>query len=346
MSTHQTKDGRWFVAFREKGSRAVKRKYFGRGLEGKAAAKVFESELLLQPLESRGQIAGAPITFGELAQKYLDARPLTKRTRESIGYALNLHVMPRFGETLVTQLSMSNLSEIDLTLAGLGRSLATRNRIRSYCKTICQWGVNNELTESNPFSRFKPETSKEAGAPDLVTQEEIQAIYKNAAPHLQWTLETMLNTGLRPGVTELFAIKISDIDWQREGLWVARTKTHEKNKSLLPLRKEFLEKIKSLVESEPKRKFLIEFEGKPVNSLKTAWHAAKKRAGVTRRLRLYDLRHWFATNLLAGGADLKAASELLGHSSPTTTLKTYYHLIERQKREAINMLVPPPLEEK
>jgi len=42
MSIHQRKDGRWVVAYRRKGERKVQHKYFGRGAEGKIAAKKWE----------------------------------------------------------------------------------------------------------------------------------------------------------------------------------------------------------------------------------------------------------------------------------------------------------------
>jgi site-specific recombinase XerD len=58
---------------------------------------------------------------------------------------------------------------------------------------------------------------------------------------------------------------------------------------------------------------VVTFKGKSVVSLKIAWSAAKKRARITRRMRMYDLRHAFATKMLDNGADLKHVSILLGH---------------------------------
>lgn len=86
MSIHQTTDGRWFVAFREKGERKVRRKYFGRGTEGKREAKKWEGEWLTERETNPSAIGRAPgLTFIELAEKYLTQHPIADNTRKSLG---------------------------------------------------------------------------------------------------------------------------------------------------------------------------------------------------------------------------------------------------------------------
>lgn len=345
MSIHQTKTGQWFVAYRRKGERSVRREYFGHGPEGKLEAKKWEAAQLDQARRAGSVIkTGLPsLTFYDLSQRYLSAKPLAESTQRTIRYAFELYVFPLWGRLAVAHLSMAHLVSLDEVLLKANLALATRNRYRAYCRAVCQWGYDNDLIPQNPFAKFRADVRKEGKAPDLVTTDEVKAILAAAPPHLRWAIEVIMNTGLRSGRSELFAVKISDIDFARQGLWIARKKT-DSDKTLLPLLPQFLEKIRHLLKKEPGRQYLVEYECSPVTTLKTAWSATKKKAGITRRLRLYDFRHWYASTLLASGADLKATSELLGHASVTTTMKNYYHLMERQKREALNHLTIPSID--
>ena len=43
-------------------------------------------------------------------------------------------------------------------------------------------------------------------------------------------------------------------------------------------------------------------------------------------VRLHDLRHFYASGLIAAGCDVVTVQRALGHSNATTTLNTYSHL--------------------
>jgi site-specific recombinase XerD len=67
-------------------------------------------------------------------------------------------------------------------------------------------------------------------------------------------------------------------------------------------------------------------DGQTILGRRTApWGPALAAAGVT-AVRPHDLRHAHASWLLAGGADLQAVKECLGHSSIATTEK-YLHTL-------------------
>jgi integrase len=55
-------------------------------------------------------------------------------------------------------------------------------------------------------------------------------------------------------------------------------------------------------------------------------------------VRLHDLRHSFASLLLAGGADLKTVSTALGHSTTAVTADVYAHVSSAMLRDAAKLL--------
>ena len=75
-----------------------------------------------------------------------------------------------------------------------------------------------------------------------------------------------------------------------------------------------------------------------MKSISRAWHSALKKAGITRRIRPYDLRHAFASNLLAEHADYKSVAELMWHDV-AMLLRTYQHIDRQQKRQAVEKIL-------
>ncbi len=55
-------------------------------------------------------------------------------------------------------------------------------------------------------------------------------------------------------------------------------------------------------------------------------------------VRFHDLRHGAATVLLAAKMDLKAVSELLGHSSVAITVDIYQSVLPEQQQEIVNKM--------
>lgn len=61
------------------------------------------------------------------------------------------------------------------------------------------------------------------------------------------------------------------------------------------------------------------------NDIDWRWRATRSSAGLP-HVRLHDLRHFYASGLIAAGCDVITVQRALGHSSATTTLNTYSHL--------------------
>ncbi len=76
------------------------------------------------------------------------------------------------------------------------------------------------------------------------------------------------------------------------------------------------------------------------NRVREAFFLALKHAKL-RRIRFHDMRHTFASWLIANGESLVYVKEQLGHHSIQITVDTYGHLIPGANRKAVNALDDP-----
>ena len=55
-------------------------------------------------------------------------------------------------------------------------------------------------------------------------------------------------------------------------------------------------------------------------------------------VRLHDLRHFVATQLLSAGVDVRTVAGRLGHRNASTTLNVYAHFVEQSDRRAADVI--------
>ncbi|MGX8718245.1 MAG: tyrosine-type recombinase/integrase [Desulfovibrio sp.] len=148
--------------------------------------------------------------------------------------------------------------------------------------------------------------------------------------------------GVRVGESELLKLRWEHVDFERG---VLRVQAADKNKKEpwreVPIQQDILELFREWHKADQKSRnaFIIHYNEKDgIDSIQKGWEAAKKRAGITRKLPAYSLRHKFATDLLAAGADPGTVAKLMGHSSTDMIFAHYQHVMTKQKVQAIESL--------
>lgn len=71
-----------------------------------------------------------------------------------------------------------------------------------------------------------------------------------------------------------------------------------------------------------------------IHGIEYIYNSIKKSCGINQHSTPHYLRHTFATNLLANGADLRSVQEILGHSSVTTT-EIYTEVTINRKKQIL-----------
>ena len=75
----------------------------------------------------------------------------------------------------------------------------------------------------------------------------------------------------------------------------------------------------------------------PDNLRKRQFYKCLDKAGL-RRIRFHDLRHTYASLLLAQGESLVYVKDQLGHSNISITVDTYGHMVPGENRDAVDKL--------
>ncbi|WP_039927902.1 tyrosine-type recombinase/integrase [Alishewanella jeotgali] len=73
-------------------------------------------------------------------------------------------------------------------------------------------------------------------------------------------------------------------------------------------------------------------------AMQKPWAKIRELAGLPDNLNLYTLRHNFASQLIAKGADLLTVSKLMAHTNIQTTIKHYGHLVQNKAKEYLDFL--------
>jgi integrase len=340
VSVHQLKDGRWICKFPvgtipEQPSKT--RQYFGRGQEAERAAHEFNDSLGL------GKRYHAPVIsprFADLALAYLEAKVgiIAASTENRWRVRMDTTILPRLGNILAHEITPRYL---DGYVAGRVKTVKrnTIHREVSDIRAILRWAVARKMLASNPMENYDmPRLDNARIKPP--SRAEIEALLKHSVPHLRRVILISYFTGLRPGCAELFRLDWSAVDLIGGTITVTSAEKGGIEERTVPLTESFAATLCQWYGEDEKQgiRYLVHYNGQRVESVKHAWTNAKKRAKITRRLRLYDIRHAFATVLLERGADLKTVSEILGHRSVGITMQVYQHVSGNLKKQTVNLL--------
>lgn len=166
---------------------------------------------------------------------------------------------------------------------------------------------------------------KDKKLPEVLSQEEVVLIFE-ALDNIKHKVMLMLiySAGLRR--SELLSLRIGDVDFHRNIVFIRGGKGHKDRQSVLsqnlaPILQQYLKEYNPgfwLFEGHKGERY-------SASSLQQVLKQAVGKAGIKKFVRLHMLRHSFATHLLEAGTSTRYIQVLLGHESPKTT-EIYAHV--------------------
>lgn len=279
---------------------------------------------------------------------------LSPRTHEGYTSLLKTHIYPLLGWK-----RLGTLSPLDIEMAYSAMEEAKKSRrtiqyvhtvLSSALRQAVQWRMIQHNPAADTDKRLRRRERKILIKP--FNEEELDRFLKHAAdsPHSVLFL-VAVSSGLRP--EEYLALGWQHFDEKARTLKVERVVVrHKKAWSFEPPKTvagrrtvpipqrtvEALAKLKREAGDLRLKNHNLIFagaKGEPIDvgNLRERHFARILTAAKLEPRRLYDLRHSYATLLLATGVDAKTVSENLGHAGVAITLSVYAHVLPSMRQK-------------
>jgi len=331
--------------------------YSIKGTKKEAAKKLAE---LLHQLDTGTFIRPDKITLAEFLEKWLKdsvSMNVAPRTAEGYEHIVRQHLIPGLGGILLTQLKPENLQRYYAEKLAGGRrdgkgglSARTVRHHHVTLHTALGVAVKMGLTGRNPADAVTPPRYQQHEF-QVLTEADMFKVLEQAKSTPYYALYFLaLFTGMRR--SEILGLRWGDVDFIFTQISVVRSLHHLRNGQFI-FRQTKTAKSRRLIALSPaaalalnehrkKQEIICKHIGKKLSdddlvfsqdeggpllpdSVTRAWVRMMDKLGL-KGVRLHDLRHSHASQLLKQGIHPKIVQERLGHSSIAVTLDTYSHV--------------------
>lgn len=343
-------DGKYRARYRDPSGRERAR-HFARKIDAQRFLATVESDKL------RGQYVDPDdrTTVAEYARRWAASRPHRASTSRRVERIFRNYVD---GTGLGARRLASVLpSDAQAWAAGLSRRLAptTTRAVVDVMRAVYRAAVADRLVASSPFERVTlPRTERERVVPLAVPQ--VRALADEVPERHRALIVAQAGLGLRMG--ELLALRAVDVDFLGRTVRVAYQldeKTRERvepktprSRRTMPLPTVVAETLAEHMRRWPPLPDGSLFYGHNRRVVSHYYYgeffrdAARRLAArgvLPEGVSTHDLRHHYASVLLAAGESVVAVAERLGHENASLVLTTYGHLMpdsEDRTRKAVD----------
>lgn len=315
------------------------------------------------PIKDRRDARGVR-TFGQIAGEFMSNHVAAKRkplTQASYQEVLDKHVLPKFGNRRVTELTRRDLVSLH---HAMNETPSAANRVLAVISSVWNWAAKRDevRADANPCRDIEryPENGRErflktdelARLGDALRRAETVGLpwavdvsnpkakhapkpenrHRTLDPFAVAAIRLLILTGAR--LREILHAQWEHVDFERGVIFLPDSKTGAKPIYLSAAAQSVLNCLPR-IEGNP---YIIPGErtGAPRADLKKPWAALTHAAGLP-GLRIHDLRHSFASFGAGASLGLPIIGKLLGHTQPATTNR-YAHLDADPMRRAVETI--------
>jgi len=315
-------------------------------------------------------------TLREWSERWLASLSgIADRTRHDYGRDLRLHVLPTLGDMPLQRLSREDVGLWVNRIDDAGKAPKTIKNLHAMLSTLLRAAVHEGLRESNPAERTRLPRLDSHDAEEMVflSAQEFDTFRAHLAADVRDLATLLVGTGLR--WSEATALQVRHIDllaatptlqvaqaWKRlpdDSFEIGAPKS-KRSRRTVALSPQLVDLLIPLVAGRASDELVFTARnGGPWrhgNFYNRRWipalHAAnvcgehRKEPGrktscgcpgtLGKRPRIHDLRHTHCAWLIAAGVPLPAIQRRLGHSSITTTIDRYGHLLPQLDGQVVD----------
>lgn len=272
------------------------------------------------------------------------------------------HIDKRIGHVRISDLTSSQVQRWIGSLEAANLHSKTIHNCRIVLNGACREAVVLGIIRENPVAPTRAPKRKRKHI-DTWTREHIDAVLAHASSStmMHAFYAVALTTAMRPG--EIRALRWSDVDFDAGVIHCRRTMTRDENFS--PVVGDTTKTNRARQIAVPSQTMRLLQRNKVDQNQRrlaaTCWnstnlvfdrgdgnvipqqklgklHLAICTLAEVPEIRVHDLRHTAATIMLRNGVNLKIVSEILGHSSISTTADIYSHVDLNMQRTATDAL--------
>lgn len=286
---------------------------------------------------------GAPLPAREKLEvafpDWLEERDLKPRVRMLYEIQWRNHLSPALGHRRVGEIGPEDIRRLINALTAKGLAAGSVRNVLIPLSAFYSTQVAHRRVEHNPVKLLERGTRPRSSRKQKIVLTPAQAQSLMASVTGPWRVHVAL--GLLAGLRQSEALGLSWEDVSDTHLHVRQQASRDGD--LVSLKgREGDDKTRRVELSNTLRRILLEWRletggrsglvlhtrtGRPLDQRNAtrAFHEAREDAGLPEALTFHQLRHTFASALIADGADVTFVSHQLGHSSPSITMDIYAH---------------------